>query len=850
MPIRIRACLICGASLAVLAAVPSIAAETAADMASTFVESVTVTAQKRVQTQVEVPMALTAYSGKFLEKIDAQELDKLSLYVPGFEVQNQSPNNPGLVLRGLTLDSGDATLEPRVSVFEDDVSISATRGTYIELFDIERVEVVRGPQTTLFGRAALMGGVNVIQNKADLSGRHFAATVEAGDHGYVMAEGMANLPLSDTVAVRVAGRYKMRDGTVDNLGYGDAFNSIDTAAIRLATTWKPNEDFSADIIFNFEADHPSGTSFKSGTFAPIDVATGTIVGDLDPNSGATLSSAPGFEKNKPLGLDRYVWDGKAILGYKVSPAVKLTSVTAYRRFDSEEVFDPDGSAQPILVAAEDARSDQFSQELRVNYDDGGRINAFAGVDYFYSNISARVPLQFDERMALALLAGQGALLQNYPSALFDTPTYIGGYAPAMVQGLAQALYYKNFSTVYAMPTATAQGIAANLKPNHWEQATSYGKTKSFDFYADVTVKVIDDFELEGGVRYTHDDKTSSYAGTSADRSVLGGLIGALGLPAAQRDAILGGLATPGAGSITAIPTGLLPNFALFYQPSANNGDKISRSFNDDGLSWRFTARYALEADTSLYATYARGRRPKVLDALSPSLPYASPVFTPVDAETVDSYEIGAKTVQLDGKLHADVALYTYQYTNFQTSVLANNTPTTTNAGKANAWGIETSLDWALADWADVFGTYAYNRARFGGTSIYKGNKFRLNPDHKLSLGLALHQSLLGGVFTLLPTFTWQSKIFFDDDNDIPALQTTHLLPDLKQDELQKAYGLFNLRLTYAPEDQPWTFSVFATNLFEKKYIKDAGNTGDNLGIPTFIAGEPRFVGISVAFKTR
>jgi outer membrane receptor protein involved in Fe transport len=829
-------------------------AETPAEAPSTFVESVTVTAQKREQNPIEVPMALTAYSGDFLKKIDVQEFDKLSLYVPGFEVQNQSPNNPGLVLRGLTLDSGDATLEPRVSVFEDDVSISTTRATYIELFDIDRVEVARGPQTTLFGRSALMGGVNVIQNKADLSGEKFAAGFEAGDHAYVMAEGMANIPLSDTFGIRVAGRYKKRDGYVQNLGYGSDFNSINTAAMRFAAAWKPTDAFSADFIFNFEADHPSGTSFKSGTFLPMNIADGSIVGNLDRNSGATLNTVAGFENNQALGLHRKVWDGKAILGYKVTPAIKLTSVTAYRRYDSEEVFDPDGSAQPILVAAEDARGDQFSTELRANYDDGGRITAFAGVDYFYANNSERVPLQFDERMALTLLTGNGAILQAAPAAFFNTPTFTGdgvnmlsGYAPQMIYGLAQGLYYKNFGTIYSMPGANAAAIAANLKSNHWEQSTSYGKTKSFDFYADVTVKVFDKFEVEGGVRYTTDDKTSAYSATSADRSVLGGVIGAMSLPAPYRDGIVGGLSLPGAGSITSIPTSLLPNFALFYQPSAHNGDKVGQSFTDDGLSWRFTARYALEDNTSLYATYARGRRPKVLDALTPAAPYGAPTFSPVDAETVDSYEIGAKTSAFDGKVRADVAVYTYQYTNFQTAVVVNNTPTTTNAGRANAWGIETTLDWAITDWADFFGTYAYNRARFGGTSMYRGNQFRLNPDHKLSLGLALHEELWGGNVTLLPTYTFQSKIFFDDDNDIPALQTSHLLPDLVQDEFQKAYGLLNLRLTYAMDD--WSFSVFATNVLDKKFIKDAGNTGDNLGIPTFIAGEPRFVGISLSLKT-
>ncbi|GAA0539788.1 outer membrane receptor protein involved in Fe transport [Rhizomicrobium palustre] len=843
MPIRFHA-----VSLAVLAAAMLPAAAEMADSQNSFIETVTVTAQKRVQNPIEVPMALTAYSGDFLKKIDAQEFDKLSLYTPGFVVQNQSPNNPGLVLRGLTLDSGDSSQEPRVSVFEDDVSISTTRATYIELFDIERVEVARGPQTTLFGRAALMGGVNVIQNKADPSAKSFALGAEAGDYGYWMAEGMANIPLSDDFAVRVSGRAKTRQGYVKNLLGGADYNSVGTIAGRLAFNYKPTDALNVDVIFNYESDKPSGTSFKSGTFAPFDPNTGAVLGNLDHNSGAALTTVPGFENNKQLGLDRKVWDAKALVSYTLTPAVKLSSVTAYRRFDSEEVFDPDGFSQPLLVSAEDARGDQFSQELRVNYDDGGRFSAFGGVDYFYSNVSQRVPLQFDERLALTLLTGQNPMLAQ-PTAFFSTPTFVGGYAPALVQGLAQGLYFKNFGTLYAMPAATAAGIAKNLKANHWEQSENFGKTKSVDLYADVTVKVTEAFELEGGVRYTTDDKVTSYAATTADRSVLGGLIGAMSLPAPMRDAVIGGLATPGAGSTSAIPASLLPAFALFYQPTANNGDKIAKGFSDDGLTWRFSARYALDKDLSLYANYARGRRPKVLTALTPSQPFGPPNFSPADAETVDSYEVGAKTEALDGKLHADIAVYTYQYANFQTVMMLNNTPITTNAGHANAWGIESQLEWAITDWADFFGTYAYNRARFAGTSMYKGNQFRLNPDHKLSAGLALHTEMFGGTVTLLPTYTFQSKIYFDDDNDIAALQTGHLLPDTKQDELQKSYGLFNARLSYAPENAIWSASVFVNNVFNRKYIKDAGNAGDNLGIPTFIAGEPRFFGVAVALKT-
>lgn len=120
-------------------------------------EEIVVTAQLREQDPVDVPFALTAYNGEFLEDLGIEEFEELSQFVPGFEVQNQSPNNPGFVMRGITSDSGQSFIEPRVSVFQDGVSISKSRGSYVELFDMERVEIAKGPQSTLYGRGAGAG---------------------------------------------------------------------------------------------------------------------------------------------------------------------------------------------------------------------------------------------------------------------------------------------------------------------------------------------------------------------------------------------------------------------------------------------------------------------------------------------------------------------------------------------------------------------------------------------------------------------------------------------------------------------------------------------------------------------
>jgi len=324
--------------------------------AASYIEELIVTAQKREQRTLDVPIALTAYTGAFLDEIGVQEFEELSLFVPGFEVQNQSPNNPGFVMRGITSDDGGATIEPRVSVFQDGVSVSKSRGSYIELFDNARIEVAKGPQSTLFGRSALIGAVNIVQNKADPGGFAAAAKFEAGNFNYRGLEAMVNVPLSSTLAVRFAGRVKQRDGFVENVLGGRDFNSTDTNAYRVVLKWQPSDNLDADLIFNYEENNPSGTSFKSLTYLPTDPLTGKVLGDLGRNSGAALASSDGFAGGRDLGLERTTWGVTGLVDYRISDTLRLSSISAFRRFKSLEVFDADGFSLPLFVFAEDARA--------------------------------------------------------------------------------------------------------------------------------------------------------------------------------------------------------------------------------------------------------------------------------------------------------------------------------------------------------------------------------------------------------------------------------------------------------------------------------------------------------------
>jgi len=833
---------LCAAAASAVLASPALAQT---DTTPTVSELV-VTAQLRVQRPVEVPFALTAFSGADLEGLGIQEFEELSAFVPGFEVQNQSPNNPGFVMRGITSDSGEATNEPRVSVFQDGVSVSKSRGSYIELFDIKRVEIAKGPQSTLYGRGALIGGVNVIQNKARPGAFTANGRIEAGDFGYGLAEGALNVPIGETAAVRLAARIKKRDGYVENLLGGADFNSTNTWAARGAFNLTPSDVLRFDLIANFQKDSPAGSSVKSAAYSPTSPATGAVLGPRAPWDGAALANG-GVEGGRALGLEREVWGVTGLAHAAFGPSLTLDSVTAYRRFTSLEVFDPDGISLPLLSAAEHAAGLQASQELRLSYRPEGRVSGLVGASYFHEDGFQRTPAQFDERMTLARLAGAlsggGALpgrpaTDPAPSSLFASTTFTG----SLLRGLAAA-------SGVTISAPLSQAIAANLKAAHQETGTNSSETGAIDLFGQLDFQPTDQLELGLGVRYLQDDKTSGYRSQVTNgRSILGGFIAALSQPLAARTQLLTALAVPGAANIPTSPAYPVQLFGLAMQPTANNGDRVTADLEDKGFTWRATARYAVSEDTSLYANYARGRRPGVLSARPPTTPGGAPRFAQLPAESVDSLEIGAKTISA-GRFALDAAVFGYHYKNFQTTEQVGVLVFATNAGEAKAYGFETQGRLEATDNLTLHATYAFNHSRFE-TGLRDGNRFRLSPDHTVSLGATLRGQAFGGEIAFRPTYTWQSEVFFDDDNDLPALQQPPgaLVADNLQDERQDAYGLLNLRLDFTTADGRWGVGAFVTNALGETHLKDAGNVGDAIGLPTFIAGEPRFVGVTLTVR--
>jgi len=677
-------------------------------------DTIMVTAQKREQQVSEVPIAISAYSGQFLRDYGVNDFSDIGNLVPGLEVQEQSPNNPGFVIRGITSDSGEANVEPRVSVFQDGVSISKSRGSVVQPFDLERVEVLRGPQGTLFGRGAQIGAIHLIQNKA-WNGTESGFTVGAGNYGEHLLTGYFNTPLAaEVLSARVAVFDQKRDGFVDNLSGGD-LNGKDTRAVRASLHLDLRQSDSMDLILNWQKDTPPGTAFRTNTIPTRTGSTDVFDRTADLNRGTEL------------GLDRTVRGATLLGSFALGPAWTLSSISGWRDFDSHEEFDADGSQLYAAEFAEISKGRQVSQELRFNYDEGGRFTGFAGVSYFHESGTQTVPFSTNERSLITL------------------PAVGLGIPPLLPDGSPNTL-------VTALPIAP--GVVLPLKPFHQEQYANSGRTTAWELFADGTLALSERLDLTLGLRGTHEKAEGGY------RSDFFGVPSALGVLG------LGGSPDPSR------PTNIL------FAPT--DGWR-TREESFDSAVGRAVLGYHFNTHHNGYVSVSRGRRPAVVQVDADS----SQV---VPAELVWSYEIGLKGDFGGGRLVYDLAAYHYDYSDFQTTIQDPDTLRyiAGNGGNASADGAELSLTWRPNRDFSGFLTYGFIDAGFdeqdddGNRQELAGNRFRLTPKHSASAGFDLGRDVSGGArIYLRPSWNWRSQVYFEDDNTPGIEQAGYALYNLR-----------------------------------------------------------------------
>lgn len=682
---------------------------------------IVVTAQKFEQRAQDVPITITATSGERIRELGVTDLDELSNYIPGLNIQEQSANNPGIVIRGVTSDSGSAQQGPRVTLYYNGVDISRSRGSYQAIYDLERIEVIKGPQATLFGTASAVGAISLVSAKPKPG---FSAEVTGGYGNYdaTLLGGFVNAG-NDTIAARLAFEWRTRDGYVENLATSqdEELYAQDNLGLRASLHFTPTDDFTVDVIGTFDRQKNGGTPFISGTYP-------TEAGPANPFGPANLGGSPLSESAlgaAQLGLDREVYDLNVTAEYEFGDNWYFTTVNGYREFDSVEIFDADGSAAWYLEFGEIARGWQLSHEGRFAYA-GERLRGSAGWNYFKEDGVQNVPFSTEEGTFLQCLG-----LLGIPQSMLPCVASDGGVPSAQATGLATS------------------GLLTQVP--YQSEFENQGKNETYSVFADVTWLATGALELTAGLRYLWEDRASGYF---AD-------VPTPFLPNAA----------PGAPFTPSLIPGQVDT----------GGQTFTAKDSFDAWLPRFNVLYRMSPDVNLYATVSKGRRSPVVQlTASPSATGSVPNLQLVPEETVWNYEGGIKLAS--GPVQASLGVYYQDYTGFQVSVIqGDGTTRTESAGNAANLGVEAELSVQAADWLSLFANGAWVDAKIDEdtalTTAFSGARFRLQPEFQAAAGFTVDTDLGNGMrLFATPTVTHRSSIFFEvPNNPVTAQEAVTLI---------------------------------------------------------------------------
>lgn len=354
-------------------------------------EEVIVTAQKREENVQTIPIAVTAMSEEMLRNGSMLTMDDISRQVPGFTVTSYNPVTPQPFIRGVGSSPSDAGSDASVGVFIDGVYAGRAGGYKADMFDIERVEVLRGPQGTLFGRNVAGGALNIVSNRpSQESEGELTATV--GNYDLLAIKGMLNGALTDTVSGRIAVAARQRDGHTDNTVTGSVLRDEDNVSVRGRLLWDASDTTSVLLTVEYSEDDLDGPAARNYSGAdPSGVLDALGIGFLSPFLVPTTSDPfkieagyDGFANREMSGLTAQIdWD--TTLG-------TVTSVTGYRESDYSFfddlmglAFEPATGIEPLLTNFADEESDQISQELRLTSSDSDLVWT-VGLYYLQENV--------------------------------------------------------------------------------------------------------------------------------------------------------------------------------------------------------------------------------------------------------------------------------------------------------------------------------------------------------------------------------------------------------------------------------------------------------------------------------
>lgn len=719
--------LISATALAVSMAMPAYAQTTpqADDEDTGFREEIVVTAQRQAQSLQDVPIAVSAFTTEALERQQIDNPQELQLALPSTSITYGNFSGTNITIRGIGSPVVAASGDAGVAIHFNDMPLIGSRIFDSEFYDLERLEVLRGPQGTLFGRNATAGVFNIITAKPDLNA--FAAAGEAsyGKYNTIQAKGMVNVPIGDIAGVRLAGMYLKRDGYTKNFNTGNDIDGRDYYSVRGSFKLEPSDSTKFTVTAQyFKEDSNRSRGQKQLCATDVTAILGcrpdqeafqvingdsTAVGTLGSREFLTIA---GFGPLAAFGLGSVYGDD----GHSYDTAINPTNV---RRVAVD--FEPFWKSDQLTISAELEQSfgdltatltggyseNEYSSSLDYNLTTtrslannpglvalraagaGGnpiaqailRSGAFRGNQLCASafdplhagSIGGRVQSCADNTTEFDYSGGKNKQwsIEGRLASDFDGPFnfLLGGlYLESTGRNIDYAVMASGFdymSTFLGVVTALGAGLPSldyAMAPPFFHSDTDKAHLKTYGLFGEVYFDLADNLKVTGGLRYSNDKKYIR-----------------------ARQPFLNVLVPYGTTDVNSI-------LANFDGDSSKPGQQefAIQSGTFDEITGRVVVDWKPDVsftdDTLVYASYTRGYKP---GGFNP--PYDPNLFPPIpltfDGELIDAFEIGTKNSFIGGHLQLNATGFYYKYNGFQVSRIINRTSFNDNTD-ATIYGVE------------------------------------------------------------------------------------------------------------------------------------------------------------------
>jgi outer membrane receptor protein involved in Fe transport len=789
----------------------------------TTIDDIIVTAQKREQNLQDVPIVVTSLPAETLQDAGVRDIKDLQILTPGMTVTStQSEASTTARIRGVGTVGDNPGLESSVGVVIDGVYRSRNSVGFGDLGEMARIEVLKGPQGTLFGKNTSAGVINIITEAPSFT-PGYNAELTVGNYGAMGASGSVTGPISDQLAFRLYAGRRVRDGFYEvDTGDGPRANTDDAnqdfGTVRGQLLWLPNDNTSVRVIADYTSRDEyccTGVQIRTGpTYPFIDaLSNGTGQRPPAPGYGALPFSRQAFANRDTA---QEIEDkGVSIEANIDIPSMNatLTSVTSWRDWSGDIGMDVDYTGADIAYRPQDGgyvyTVENLTQELRLagqndrldwlvglfaTKEDIGRTDSWwYGPDY----------TPFLSFLLTARLNAATAAMPTPPGPIPISPARIGCFtAPGQTAAGLQGC-------LYGLVPATGPGFTVG---QGYQDAYEQEST-SFAIFTNNTWHVTDQFDVTLGLRYTMDEK--SLDGLQQNLNGNGGTCAAA---AANAAAIAGAL---GAANAPAI----IGNFCLPWSNFAYNNRTISESFDDGEVSGTIKASYRLNDAIMAYASYARGYKSfgYNLDRVQTGItPAASTLFP---SEVVDSYEAGVKMTLADRTVLLNATYFDQTFSDFQLNTFLGTAFVVESIPELTSRGIDADFLWFTPmDGLTLQGGVTYTKTEYGEFTAADLS----NPGNFPQLSL-----LPGATASFAPEWSATASISYDRDlgNNLRGgfslaakyMSDYNTGSDLLPWKQQDAFTTLNGRISLGSADERWTLELWAQNLTDEEYVQVAYN---------------------------